>query len=78
VSTVLGMPLDVSDDALIASVQPLEALVVIKGLDSGGDVVYCTAATKGLQSVECLGMAEYAVLRLKHGITRRIDGDGPL
>jgi hypothetical protein len=77
-STVLGMSLDVGDDDPIASIQPLDGMVVVKGLDPDGDVVYCTAATKGLQSVECLGMAEYAVLRLKRGIASRLDGEGPL
>jgi hypothetical protein len=74
-SLILGMPLDVSAGDAITSVQPLCGFIVVKGLDEDGEVVYCTAATEGLQSVECLGMAEYAVLKLKRGIARRIDED---
>jgi hypothetical protein len=74
-SLILGMPLDVSDEDSIVSVQPLCGFVVIKGLDEDGEVGYYTAATEGLLSVECLGMAEYAMLKLRHGITRRLDED---
>jgi len=73
--TVLGMALDAGEDDLIRSAQPLSALVVVKAL-CGDAIVYLTAATEGLQSVECLGMAEYAALRLRHGLTPREAG-GP-
>lgn len=74
---ILGMPLDVADEDLIKSVQPLCGMVVIKALDTDGNVVYCTAATEGLMTIECLGMAEYAVLKLRHGLTAILDaGDG--
>jgi hypothetical protein len=71
-SLILGMPLDVADEDIITTIQPLCGLVVVKGLDKNGEVVYCTAATSDLQLVECLGMAEYAVLKLKHGLTRNL------
>lgn len=72
---ILGMPLDVGDDDAITAAQPLSGVVVIKALDGDGDVCYLTAATPGLQSVECLGMARYAVLRLEYAITGRLAGD---
>jgi hypothetical protein len=65
---VLGMPLDVGDGDPIASAQPLCGFVVIKALNGDGEVVYLTAATPGLKSVECLGMARYAVLKLERGL----------
>lgn len=74
--TVLGMPLDVGEDDTITTVQPLGAFTVVKALDEDGDVVYCTAATEGLPSVECLGMAEYAAMKLRTGMAARMAGDG--
>lgn len=72
---ILGMPLDVADDDPISTAQPLSGFVVIKALDEDGDVCYLTAATDGLTSVECLGMAEYAALRLRQGIARRLEDE---
>ena len=66
--TVLGMPLDVHEGDPLASVQPLCAMVVVKGLDADGEIVYLTGATDGLMTVECLGMAELARLRLRHAL----------
>lgn len=74
-STVLGMPLDVTEDDPVATCQPLSAMIVVKALDGDGDVVYLTAATEGLMSVECLGMARYAVLKLEQGLITRMDED---
>jgi hypothetical protein len=75
--TVLGMPLDVAEDDEICTVQPLCAFVVVKALDQDGEIRYLTGATGGLQSVECLGMAEYAALRLRRGMWHRLgDYDG--
>jgi hypothetical protein len=70
------MTLDAGEDDPIRTAQPLSALVVVKALDGDGDLVYLTGATEGLQTVECLGMAEYAALRLRHGLTSRLADDG--
>ena len=72
---ILGMPLDLGEDSAVADCQPLCGFVVIKALDEDGDVCYLTAATPDLESVECLGMAEYAVLKLKRGLARALDGE---
>lgn len=72
---VLGMALDISDGDPIASCQPLSALVVVKALDAAGDVAYYTAASDGLKSVECLGMAEYAALKLRRGLAADMGGE---
>jgi hypothetical protein len=56
--TVLGMPLDSSDEDYDL-VQPLEALVVVKGLDSGGRVCYWAVKTPDLANVEAMGMAMF-------------------
>lgn len=73
--TVLGMPLDVGEGDGIATCQPLSGFVVVKALGEDGEIRYLTAATDGLKSVECLGMARYAVLRLEHGLMRGEDDD---
>ena len=73
--TVLGMTLDVSEGDTIVSAQPLSAFIVVKALDEDGDLVYLTAATGGLHSVECLGMADYAAARLRAGLVRRAGDD---
>lgn len=67
---VLGMDLNVDEDDVLVTSQPLSAFVVVKALDEEGDIVYLTAATEGLQSVECLGMAEFAALKLRAGMAR--------
>lgn len=72
-TAILGMPLDLADDDPILAVTPLCGFTVIKGLDSDGDVCYYTAATPGLTSVECLGMAHLAVLKLQGSLARTLD-----
>ena len=73
--TVLGMPLDVGENDWLATCQPLSAFVVVKAIDEDGDLRYLTAATPGLHSIECLGMAEYAALRLREGLAGRTRDD---
>lgn len=73
VPVILGMPLDAAEDDPIATCQPLSGFVVVKALDEDGEVCYLTAATEGLKSVECLGMARYAVLKLERGLARDFD-----
>jgi hypothetical protein len=73
--TVLGMTLDVGENDVLVTAQPLSAFIVVKALDEDGDICYCTAATEGLQSVECLGMAEYAALKLRTGMASRMNGE---
>jgi hypothetical protein len=69
------MPLDVAEDDPITAVTPLCGLVVVKALNGTGEVCYLTAATEGLKSVECLGMARYAVLKLERGLTRELEAE---
>lgn len=76
VPSILGMPLDVAGDDLVATAQPVCGLVVVKALNEDGHVCYLTAATEGLKSVEALGMARYAVLKLEHGLVRDLDEEG--
>lgn len=71
--SILGMPLDVDDDDAIMTCQPVCGLVIIKALDENGEIVYFSAATDGLKSVECLGMVEYTSLRLKHGLMQALE-----
>lgn len=65
--TVLGMPLSLPPDA--AGIQPLCAFVVVKAIDADGDICYVTSATDSLTLVECIGMAEYAMVKLKNALT---------
>jgi hypothetical protein len=57
--------------------QPIAALVVVKSFDpdSEAGVCYQVRATDGLSTVEALGMADYAVLRLSNSLRRRDGGD---
>jgi hypothetical protein len=73
--TVLGMPLDVGEDDLITTVQPLAAVVIVRALDEDGDVVYATACTEGLHSLDAWAMARYAALRLETAMAGRMRGD---
>jgi len=73
--SILGMPLDLPDDDPIAGVTPLSGFVVVKALDEDGDLCYFTAATSGLTGVECLGMAELAVLKVKRSLGRLLDDE---
>ena len=73
--SLLGMPLDVAEDDEMTACQPLSGFAVVKALGSDGEVRYLTAATDGLKSVECLGMAEYAALKLRRGLARDMDGE---
>ena len=73
--TVLGMPLDVGEDDLITSIQPLAAVVIVRGLDGDGDMVYATAATEGLHSLDAWAMARYAALKLETGMAGRMHNE---
>lgn len=51
--TVAGLPLEGENDIM----QPLAAVVCIKGLDAEGKVAYWSRATDGVTTTEALGMA---------------------
>jgi hypothetical protein len=51
--TVAGLPLEGENDIM----QPLAAVVCIKGLDAEGKVCYWSRATEGLTLTEAQGMA---------------------
>jgi hypothetical protein len=75
------MALDAPEDDSIRTAQPLSGFVVIKALTEDGQIRYLTGATEGLMSVECLGMVEYAALRLRRGLengdTNEVGDDEP-
>jgi hypothetical protein len=77
IPSILGMPLDVEAGDGIAACQPICGLVVVKALDEDGEVRYFTAATDGLKSVEAIGMARLAVLKLERGLTEDFSDDLP-
>ena len=56
--TALGLPLDTSDEDYDI-VQPVEALVIVKGLDSRGKLCHWTLKTPDLSNVEAMGMAMF-------------------
>ena len=62
-----GLPIEGGEDIG----HPLAALVIVKSFDEDSEngVCYQVRATEGLSSVECLGMAELAVLRLKEALS---------
>ncbi len=51
--TVAGLPLIGENDIM----QPLAAVVCVKGLDEQGKVCYWSRATEGLSTTEAQGMA---------------------
>ncbi len=51
--TVAGLPLLGENDIM----QPLAAVVCVKGLDEQGDVCYWSRSTEGLSTTEAQGMA---------------------
>lgn len=59
-ATVFGLKLDTSDDAYDIA-QPLEAVTVVKGLDSDGEIHYWTAKTSSLTTIEARGMLDWAL-----------------
>jgi hypothetical protein len=65
---VCGLPLEGSEDIG----QPVAALVIVKTFDADSEVGVCyqVRATGGLSTVEALGMADYAVLRIRDGLRR--------
>lgn len=56
--SALGLPLDTTDEDYDL-VQPVVALVVVKGLDSDGKLCYWAIKTPDLSNVEAMGMAMF-------------------
>lgn len=63
---VCGLELQLVDDEKITT--PLCALAVVKHLTPDGRPAYSARATENVLSVEALGMARYAVLRLEEAL----------
>jgi len=59
--TIAGLPL-VGENEIM---QPLAAVVCLKGLDKDGQVCYWSRATEGLSTVEAKGMALELLDRLR-------------
>jgi hypothetical protein len=57
--TVLGLPLETDSDFDLE--QPLEAVVVVKGIDKSGGISHWAARTPGLSNIEITGMAMWAL-----------------
>lgn len=68
VDSAFGLPLMMSDADHEDIDLPIEALVVLKYLDQGGEVSYIVRATKGVSTVETLGMAHYALTALNEAV----------
>ena len=66
--TVCGLPLEGGEEIG----QPVAALVIVKTFDETSEVGVCyqIRATGGLSTVEALGMADYAVIRISDGLRR--------
>lgn len=70
---LLGLPLDIGEDSLEGT--PLCGFLVVKMLNDEGQVCFTAVATEGITSVECLGLARWAVLKLEHGLTAEFGED---
>lgn len=71
---LLGMPLD-QDEPFAPGLTPVSGFLVVKVLNDEGKVSYLSAATDGLTSVEALGMARWAVLKLECGLAAEFEED---
>lgn len=69
------MNLDVEEDDVLYSVQPLCAVIMVKALNEDGHVCYLSRATTGLTSVEALAMVRYTQLKLEHGLIAEFDDE---
>lgn len=59
--SLLGMDLIPPEDHDDDLEQPLEALVVVKGFDSAGNISYWFARTPGVNEMETTGMLHWAL-----------------
>jgi hypothetical protein len=57
----LGLDLELTPGEEYDLVQPLEILLVVKGLDSEDNVRYWAVKTPGLTKIEARGYADYAL-----------------
>lgn len=70
-STAFGQPL--VTDHLPDGFVPLEAVVMVKGLDPNGDTAVFECATDGMSTWEALGMVTACADALRRALS---DGDG--
>ena len=68
---VLGMPVEWKDSE-DNPVFPLGALVIVKAVDNEGDVIYSVINSGDLNMIDCLGMAQYAVLHCENSIKKTV------
>ena len=68
-SSVAGLPMR-WEDGENNKIFPMAALVVLKGVDQEGDEVYLVTNSDGLQSVDALGMAHFAVLTIEDEVRK--------
>jgi hypothetical protein len=71
---LLGLPLDLPEGDDLGGT-PLCGFLVVKMLNGEGKICFAAAATEGITSVECLGLARWAVLKLEHGLTAEFGED---
>lgn len=69
-ATALGLPLmiDAQDEAG-TTFSPISTLVVSKGMDSEGRTVYALALSEGMDIVDALALAHYALI----DISKRVE-----
>lgn len=57
--TVMGIPLEHQDEETFDIAQPVDALVVVKGFDSHGELHFWGMKTANLGNMEARGMADW-------------------
>ena len=72
---LLGLSLDLPEGDCLEGLTPLCGFFVAKVLNEEGEVSYVSVGTDSLTSVECLGMARWAVLKLERGLTAEFEED---
>ena len=68
-ATALGLPLmiDAQDEAGNVF-SPISTLVVSKGMDSEGRTVYALALSEGMDIVDALALAQYAIIDINNRV----------
>jgi hypothetical protein len=63
---VFGMPFKINTGE--TTISPINTLTVIKGMDSDGDIVYALAMSEGMDIVDALALAQYAIIDINNRV----------
>jgi len=68
-ATAFGLPLIIdSKDEHGTTFSPISTLVVSKGMDSEGNIVYALALSEGMDIIDALALAQYAIIDINNRV----------